>query len=74
MISNRTDASTEQTLGWNNGLYMVFVDFKKAFDSIDREMLWKIFRHYDIPAKIVTMIQGLMAFRPRYCMKEGRLS
>ena len=25
----------EQTLEWNTGLYMVFVDFEKAFDCID---------------------------------------
>ena len=47
----------EQTLGWNTGLYMVFVDFEKAFDSIDREVLWKILRHYGVPVKIVRMIQ-----------------
>ena len=38
----------EQSLEWNTGLYMVFLDFEKAFDSIDREMLWKILRHYGI--------------------------
>ena len=36
----------EQTLESNTGLYMVFVDFEKAFDSIDREVVWKILRHY----------------------------
>ena len=39
----------EQTLEWNTGLYMVFVDFEKAFDSIDGEVLWKILRHYGVP-------------------------
>ena len=34
----------EQTLEWNSGLYMVFVNFEDAFDSIDREVLWKILR------------------------------
>ena len=28
----------KQTLEWNTGLYMVFLDFEKAFDSIDREV------------------------------------
>ena len=28
----------EQTLEWNTRLYMVFVDFEKAFDSIDRKL------------------------------------
>ena len=47
----------EQSLEWNTGLYMVFVDFEKAFDSIDRELLWKILRHYGVPEKIVRMIR-----------------
>ena len=41
---------------WNTGLYMVFVDFEKAFDSLDREVPWKILRHYAVPEKIVRMI------------------
>ena len=47
----------EQALEWHIGLYMVFVDFKKAFDSIDRNMLWKILRHFVVPEKIVRLIQ-----------------
>ena len=50
----------EQSLEWNTGLYMVFVDFEKAFDSVDRKMLWKILRRYGIPLKIVRMITGLV--------------
>ena len=34
-------------------LIAVFIDFKKAFDSIDREMMWKILRNYGIPKNIV---------------------
>ena len=47
----------EQTLEWNNSLYMVFIDFEKAFDSIDCSTLWKILRHYGVPEKIIKMIQ-----------------
>ena len=47
----------EQTLEWNTELYMVFVDFEKAFDSIDREVLWKMLRHYGVPEKIVRVIR-----------------
>ena len=43
---------------WNTGLYLVFVDFEKAFDSADLEVIWMILWHCRIPEKIVREIQG----------------
>lgn len=40
---------------WQASLYINFVDFEKAFDSIHRESLWLIMQKYGIPDKIVTM-------------------
>ena len=40
-------------------LHLVFVDFKKAFDSIHWELLWKIFRHDGIVDKLVSLIIAL---------------
>ena len=31
----------EQSLEWNSPLYINFIDYEKAFDSVDRETLWK---------------------------------
>ena len=36
----------EQSIEWNSSLYINFVDYEKAFDSVDRETLWKVLRHY----------------------------
>ena len=47
----------EQSLEWNTGLYLVFVDFEKAFDSVDRDVIWQILRHYGVPEKIVNVIR-----------------
>ena len=47
----------EQSLEWNAPLYMNFVDFEKAFDSVDRSTLWKLLRHYGIPPKLVNIIK-----------------
>ena len=47
----------EQSLEWNTGLYMTFIDFEKAFDSVDRETMWKLLRVYGVPNKIVNMIK-----------------
>ena len=43
---------------WNQQLplFVTFFDFRKAFDSIDRMMMFAILRHYGIPEKIVMTI------------------
>ena len=47
----------EQCNEWQRKIYINFVDFEKAFDSVHRESLWKILRNYGIPEKLVTLIQ-----------------
>ena len=42
----------EQCQEWNTPFYANFVDFEKAFDSIHRESLWCILRHYGIPPRL----------------------
>ena len=38
-------------------LFLTFIDFRKAFDSIDR--IFAILRHYGIPEKIVKAVRVL---------------
>ena len=33
------------------------MDFEKAFDSIDRGILWEIMREYGIPSKLITVVK-----------------
>ena len=47
----------EQCMEWNVPLFVNFIDFQKAFDSIHRDTLWKILQHYGIPHKIVDLIR-----------------
>ena len=47
----------EQSIEWNSTLYINFIDFEKAFDSMDREILWKLLRHCGVPDKIISLIQ-----------------
>ena len=49
----------EQSVEWQSSLYINFVDFERAFDSVNREGLWQLLRHYGIPTKIVNMIKAL---------------
>ena len=48
----------EQSLEWNTPLYVNFIDFKKAFDSVHNDSLWKILRAYGLPNKIVRLISS----------------
>ncbi|XP_065562387.1 uncharacterized protein LOC136028473 [Artemia franciscana] len=45
----------EDSREWNKKLYLLFIDLEKAFDSADREILWKILKYYGIPPKIVEL-------------------
>ena len=47
----------EQANEWQASLYINFIDFEKAFDSIHRESLWLIMQKYGIPDKIVRMVK-----------------
>jgi len=49
----------EQCTEWNSTVYINFVDFEKAFDSLHRPSLWKILRYHGIPLKIVNTIKML---------------
>ena len=49
----------EQVIEWNSNLYICFVDFEKAFDSVHRETLWKLLKIYGIPDKLVNMIKAM---------------
>ena len=40
-------------------LYIVFVDFTKAFDTVGRTGLWQLLRKYGCPEKFSTMIEAL---------------
>ena len=48
----------EQSLGWNPPLYINFVHYEKAFDSMDWQTLWMLLRHYGIQEKIANIIRN----------------
>ena len=41
----------------NSPISATFVDYEKAFDSVDREVLWKLLRHHGLPEKYIILIQ-----------------
>jgi len=39
-------------------LHLIFIDFKQAYDSIDRKELWKTLEVLGIPKKYMNLIKG----------------
>ena len=64
----------EQSIEWKSPLYIGFVDYEKAFDSIDRETLWKLMRHYGIPQKIINLIKATYTDMKCRVLHEGKLT
>ena len=64
----------EQSIEWNSSLYVNFVDYEKAFDSLDRETLWKILRHYGVPMKLVNMIKNSYEGMSCRVIHDGQLT
>ena len=49
----------EKCIEQDRPLYMVFVDFSKAFDTVGRTGLWQLLKKYGCPEKFTTMIEAL---------------
>ena len=47
----------EQSLEWQAPLYAVFADFQKTFDSVDRDVIWRLMHHNGFPLKFITISQ-----------------
>jgi hypothetical protein len=64
----------EQSLEWNTSLLLNFVDFEKAFDSLDREVLWNLMAHYGIPQKFMNIIRNSYNNMQCRVIHEGTLT
>ena len=47
----------EKAIEQEQELYMVFVDFWKAFDTVDRSMLWKVLKLFGCPDHLIDIIR-----------------
>jgi hypothetical protein len=43
----------------NGALYLLFIDFSKAFDTVKWPVLWAILRAYRIPDSLIALIRGV---------------
>jgi hypothetical protein len=47
----------EKKWEYNGTAHQLFIDFKKAYDSVRRELLYSIFTEFGIPRKLVQLIK-----------------
>ena len=64
----------EQSIEWQSLLYTCFIDFEKAFDSVNRESIWNILLHYGVPIKFVDIIKALHEGFSCQVIHAGKLS
>ena len=51
------------------------MDLQKAYDSVDRELLWVVLARFGVPEKILTVIcQFQEGMRARVCTDDGEHS
>ena len=64
----------EQSIEWDSSLYMYFVDFVNAFDSVDRENSSKLLQHHGIPKKILKLVRSACEPSTRQVIHDNKLT
>ncbi|XP_055910907.1 uncharacterized protein LOC129945274 [Eupeodes corollae] len=62
----------EQYSEYQSALYLMFVDFEKAFDRVSRDVIWRSLVARGIPDKIVAIFSD--AFEVRQGVRQGDIS
>jgi hypothetical protein len=55
----------EKKLEYNETVHELFIDFKRAYDSVRREVLYNILIDFWVPMNLVRLIK--MCFNEKYC-------
>ena len=64
----------EKCAEFNIDIHMLFIDFKKAYDSIKRSAIWKALQHLGIDQKLIRMTQLTLANSNSKIKASGALS
>ena len=48
----------EQSCESSSPLFVNFIDYEKAFDSLDLQILWTLLRHYGAPKMIASIVRN----------------
>ena len=61
-------AAIEKHLLKNTKLYVAFIDFKKAYDTVNRDILWMVLYRSGVRGKMLGMIRGIYATVQAACV------
>lgn len=64
----------EKCVEQNMELYMIFVDFTKAFDTVDRSTLWEVLAKLGFPVHFTNLIKALHSGMKATVKLKGELS
>jgi hypothetical protein len=68
---NSLSAIIEQSLEFQYPLYLLFVDYCRAFDSVQRECIWKVLEERDLIKEFITLVkEGHNGFQCRVLHKD----
>ena len=63
-----------QCIEYNIPLYINFVDFKAAFDSIDRQFIWRSMQHYGLPDKYIRIMKAFFTHTVNAIRVKGEVT
>jgi hypothetical protein len=64
----------EQFNEFQSPLYLIFIDYEKAFDSTNRNKIWNVMRISGLPDKIIRLIQEMYKNYTCQVEHDGKLS
>ena len=54
----RSECSNHRGMAFQLDISFCFIDFRAAFDSVDREQMYQIMKHYGLPQKVINIIRN----------------
>ena len=64
----------EKYAEFGRDIFVCYVDFRKAFDSVWRKGLWRVLRHYGYPEKIIRILENMYSETLSAVRTNGDLS
>ena len=61
----------EKCWEYNKNIWQIFVDFKQAYDSINRASLWNIMAEFNIPSKLIKLVKACYN-NSKACVQVGQ--